>query len=127
MYREFVTNFHRVRPRRPYKNFGHFCLAHGSSFGNPYPCLACRGQGTIYDPNDPPCPIEGNKYRRTIRCAACGGSGKGTKEACRKAYQAAIYKYPQEKADYEGLSRLKRQALQRLTKDEIKALKELGL
>ena len=87
MHREFATTFRRTRPRRSYKNFGLFCLAHGSSFGNPYPCLACRGQGTVYDPEDPPCPVEGNKYRRTIRCAACGGRGKGTKEACRQAYQ----------------------------------------
>ena len=127
MHREFVTGFRRTRPRRSYKNFGLFCLAHGCDFGNPYPCLACRGQGTVYDPNDPPCPVEGNKYRRTIRCTACGGSGKGTKAACRQAYQKVVEEDRQEKAEYDRLFRLRREAIQRLTKDEIGALRELGL
>ena len=117
----------RTKPRRPYKNFGLFCLAHGSSLGNPYPCLACRGQGTVYDLADPPCPIEGNKYRRTIRCAACGGSGKGTKEACRQAYREALEIFRREKAVYNEFARLRRQALKKLTKEETFALRELGL
>lgn len=127
MHREFVTGFRRTRPRRSYKSFGLFCLAHGSSLGNPYPCLVCRGQGTVYDPEDPACPVEGNKYRRTISCAACGRSGKGTKEACRQAYQESLEAYHQEKAEYDRLARLRRKTLQKLTKDEITALRELGL
>ena len=117
----------RTKPRRPYKNFGLFCLAHGSSFGNPYPCLACRGQGTVCDPNDPPCPVEGSRCRRTIRCAACGGSGKGTKEACRQAYREVLEIYRREKAVYNEFVRLHRQAIKKLTKEETSALRELGL
>ena len=127
MHREFATGFRRIRPRRSYKNFGHFCLAHGASFGNPCPCLACRGQGTVYNPNDPPCPVEGNKYRRTIACAACGSSGKGTKEACRQAYQQIVEAYRQEKVEHDRLVQLRHEALNRLTKDEIAALRELGI
>jgi hypothetical protein len=127
MHREYVSTFRRARPRRSYKNFGLFCLAHGSSFGNPYPCLACRGQGTIYDPEDPPCPVEGSKYRRTIPCAACGRSGKGTKEACRHAYQKVVEAHRQEKDEYDRLVRYRTDALARLTKDEITAVRELGL
>lgn len=127
MHREFATGFRRIRPRRSYKNFGLFCLAHGSSLGNPYPCLACGGQGTVYDPTDPPCPIEGSKYRRTIRCTACGGSGKATKAACRQAYQKLVEEYRQEKTEYDRLVGLRRQALQRLTKEEVQALRKLGL
>ncbi len=37
-----------------------FCLAHGGDIGNRYPCLACRGQGRIDDPADPPWPVEGD-------------------------------------------------------------------
>jgi DnaJ-class molecular chaperone len=117
----------RVKPHRPYKNFGLFCLAHGSSLGNPYPCLVCGGQGTVYDPTDPPCPVEGSKYRQPIRCAACGGSGKGTKEACRQAYQKTVDVYRREKAVYDEFARLRRQALKKLTKEEIFVLRELGL
>lgn len=127
MHREYVSTFRRARPRRSYKNFGLFCLAHGSSFGTPYPCLACQGQGTVYDPEDLPYPVEGNKYRRTIPCAACGRSGKGTKEACRQAHQKSLEAYRQEKDEYDRLARYRKDALARLTTDEITALRELGL
>lgn len=127
MHRGFATGFRRTRPRRSYQNFGLFCLNHGSSFGTPYPCLACRGQGTVYDPTDPPCPVEGNKYRRTIRCTACGGSGKGSKAACRQAYQKLVEEYRQERAEYDQLAGIRRQVLRQLTKEEVQALRELGL
>jgi hypothetical protein len=127
MHREAATVFPRTRPRRSYKNFGVFCLALGSTFGNPYPCLAYRGQRTVYDPNDPPCPVEGKKDRRTIRCTACGGSGRGSKQACRQAYRQTLEAYRQEKAEYDRLAGLRRQALKRLTEAEIAALRELGL
>lgn len=127
MHREFATGFRRTRPRRSYKNFGLFCLAHGSSFGNRYPCLACRGQGRIDDPADPPCPVEGYKHVRRIDCPECGGSGKGTKGTCRRAYQKIVESYCQEKAEYGQLVRVRKAALSRLTKEEIQALRELGL
>jgi len=127
MHREFATGFRRIRPRRSFRNFGEFCRVHGASVGNPYPCLACRGQGTVYDPNDPPCPIEGNRYRNIIPCTACGTSGKGTKAACRQAYQKVVEEYRREKAEYDRLAALRRQALGRLTKEEIQAFRELGL
>ena|SRR3990172_4241519 len=127
MHREFATVFRRTRPRRSYKNFGLFCSAHGADEGKRYPCLTCRGQGEIDDPADSPCPVEGYKHVRRIRCADCQGSGKGTKEACRKAYQASIEAYQQEKNECERLVRLRRVALARLTKDEITALRELGV
>ena len=117
----------RTKPHRRYKNFGLFCLAHGSSFGNPYPCLACRGQGTVCDPKDPPCPVEGSRYRRTIRCAACGGSAKGMKQACRQVYRETLETYRREKTVYNEFARLRRQALKKLTKEETFALRELGL
>ena len=128
MHREFATVFRRTRPRRSYKNFGLFCLAHGSDFRKPLPLPRLpRARNRSTTRTDPPCPVEGNKYRRTIRCTACGGSGKGTKEACRQAYQQVVEAYRQEKAEYDRLVRLRRQALQRLTKDEISALRELGV
>ena len=111
MHREFATGFRRIRPRRSYKNFGLFCLAHGSDLGNRYPCLACRGQGRIDDPADPPCPVEGYKHVRRIDCPACRGSGKGTKEACRQAYRKSVEAYRQEKDEYDRLVRLRRKAL----------------
>ena len=126
MHREFATGFRRIRPRRSYKNFGLFCFAHGSDIGNRYPCLACPGQGRIDDPADPPCPVEGYKHVRRIDCPECRGSSKGTKEACRQAYRKSVEVYRQEKDEYDRLVRLRREAFQRLTWNEIRALRELG-
>ena len=127
MHREFATGFRRTRPRRSYKNFGFFCLAHGSDIGNRYPCLACRGQGRIDDPADPPCPVEGFKHVRRIDCPACRGSGKSTKEACRQAYWKGVEAYHKEKTHYDRLVRLRDSALKKLKQWEITALWELGL
>ena len=127
MHREFATGFRRTLPRRSYKNFGLFCFAHGSDIGNRYPCLACRGQGRIDDPADPPCPVEGYKHVRRINCPACRASGKGTKEACRQAYWKSVEAYRQEKDEYDHLVRLRREAIKRLTKEQSDALRELGL
>ena len=93
------------QPRRRYRNFAHFCLACGCSFGNPYPCLACHGDG----------------------CPACHGSGKGTRKACRQTYQKILQAYRQEKADYNRLVRCRKETLKKLTKDEIRSLRELGV
>ena len=127
MHRELITGFRRIRPRRSYKNFDLFCLAHGAREGNRYPCLACRGQGEIDDPADPPCPVEGYRNVRRLRCVECGGSGRGTKEACREAYQNTVEAYRHEKDEYLRLVYLRHEAIQKLTNDEIEALRELGI
>ena len=125
MHREFVTIFRRTRPRRSYQNFRFFCLAHGGDRARPYPCLACRGQGQIDEPADPPCPVEGDGHVRRIRCAECQGSGKGTQEACRRACQASVDAYHREKVENDRLVGFRREALQKLTKDENAALRKL--
>ena len=127
MHREYVTGRRRTKPKRPYQNFQTFCHAHGSDFGNRYPCLVCRGQGRIDHPADPPDPVEGYRNVRQIPCPECQGSSKGTKEACRQAYQEALEAYRKEKADFDRLIRLRKAALGRLIPEEIQALRELGL
>ena len=127
MHREFATGFRRIRPRRSYKTFGLFCLAHGSALGNRYPCLACRGQGRIHDPAGSPCPVEGYRHVRRIECPACVGSGKGTKEACRQAYRETVGAFRSQEQEYDRLVRLRKATFARLTKDEITALRELGV
>ena len=108
----------RARPRRPYRNFGLFCWANGASRIRPYPCLACKGRGLRNHP----------KYEDyEIVCTACGGTGKGTKEACCAAYLEAIETYKQDKAEYERLCYHRKEALKRLSKEEVKALQELGV
>jgi hypothetical protein len=126
--RAYTAGWRRTKPTRPYKNLADFVAKHGC--GQPrgkYPCLACRGRGTIYDPEDPPCPIEGNRYRREILCTACGSSGQGTREACRQAYKAAIERFHAEAHEYKALVQKRKEALAGLTQEEIQALRELGV
>jgi DnaJ-class molecular chaperone len=127
MSRDFITGWRRTQPRRPYKNFGLFCLFHGSDGGRPYPCLACRGQGWVYDPKDPPCPVEGYRHVRQLTCEACQGTGQGTRKACLEAYRKVVQAYEAEKEEYDRLVRLRSQALERLEGEEIEALRELGI
>ena len=115
----------RVRPRRPYKNFGLFCWANGADTGRPYPCLGCKGRGsksvTYYQP----------MFRLTrsldVPCTACGGTGKGTKEACHKAYHEAIAGFHKEAQAYNALVNARQEALKKLTREEIQALQEIGV
>lgn len=120
-----------IRQKRPYKSLAEFCekqgclgrkLDHGE-----YPCLTCRGRRWVYDPNDPPCPIEGNKMRNTLKCDACAGTGRSTRKACAAAYQKVIDEWKKEVTEYDRLEALRKSAIEKLTADEIHAIQELGL
>jgi hypothetical protein len=50
----------------------------------------CRGRGWIYDPNDQPCPVEGNKMRTRLKCTDCNGSGNGDKKKLMAIYKAEV-------------------------------------
>lgn len=97
----------RTNSRRPYNEFGLFCWAKGAETGCSHPCLACRGKGFVYDP----CDLFSEREERHS-CDACGGTGEGTKEACRAAYIDAIQAC---------------KAIKAYRKEEVKAIKELGV
>lgn len=40
-------------------------------------CPQCGGSGSLYDPDDPPDVIEGNKFRNVLKCQVCSGKGHG--------------------------------------------------
>jgi excinuclease UvrABC ATPase subunit len=40
-------------------------------------CPKCKGDGKIWDPDDPPDIIEGNKLRNIIQCPECKGKKTG--------------------------------------------------
>jgi len=127
--RAYTAGWRRTKPTRPYKNLADFVQKH-NWLGQPrgkYPCLACRARGWNYDETDPPCPVEGNRGRRIIDCTACGGTGAGPKEACRKAYKEAIANFHAEAHEYKALVQARKEALSLLTKRQIQALQELGL
>ena len=123
------------KPQRPYKSFKDFvrrrfwCKPERWIVANPdkYPCLECFGRGCVYDENDPPCPIEGNKLRRMLTCPACQGTGCGTQKEARQAYRAAIQEWKERAAHYDRLAQARQAALQKLTPEEIEAIQELGV
>lgn len=89
-----------------------------------YFCPHCEGVGKIYNPDDPRCPIEGNKMRGMITCPSCMGSKASLsyqskwKEIYKKAVK--IHKlYKKAKKDHD--IRVK-QAIKKLTKEDRKVL-----
>lgn len=121
-------------PQRPYKSIRDMRerVLFGSNrffdeHHDKWPCFACRGNGRIYDPADPPCPIEGNKMRDVIMCSDCGGTRCIPFKEFKAAYSQAINKYKEEKARYQGLVKTRRIALKKLTSEECQALKALGI
>ena len=88
------------------------------------PCIECNGDGWIYDPNDPPCPAEGNKMRSKITCPKCKGSRLASDEEL-KAFHLELQNAQREKYDktLEGLTFLQK-ALNKLTAAEYQAIRQ---
>lgn len=111
------------RPKRPARNFQEFANRF-RSYGGEWLCIKCHGSGIQYiDPPD----VEGYKYARTRDCPSCNGSGRGTKAAVAKKYRETLADFKARQATYRRYAKLRAQALQRLTKEEITALRELGI
>lgn len=87
-----------------------------------WPCGHCDGRGTIYDPNDPPCPIEGNKMRGRVTCTRCGGSGYGERSYWEGSWGRAIALFSKASADHDWTRAVMRQALDKLTAEEAAVL-----
>lgn len=133
---EYSGRWVRTKPKRPYRSLAEFrdrtlwtsgARKFFSENRNRWPCLACQGIGTIYDPNDPPCPVEGNKLRNRIACPKCGGSRCIDKREFSAAYHEAINEYLKEKDEYESLVKAKKVAIKKLTDREVQALRVLGV
>ena len=124
MSRTYAAGWLRTKPTRPYRNLTDFVSKYQYLSKRQWPCLACRGRGWDYDP---PCPVEFNNGRRTVPCAACGGSGNGTKAACVKAYREAIQRFKEEADDYKRLAQVRKELREGLSKEQIRAIQELGI
>jgi hypothetical protein len=120
----------RTSPQRPFRSLEEFRRRHfllQAATEGKWPCLTCLGWGQVYDEADPPDPVEGNRHRRTFTCTACGGSGHSTRQAVAEAYRKAIKAWRAEKQDYDRAVRIRDTARQRLTEEEIQAIRELGV
>lgn len=78
-------------------------------FRKGWPCPDCSGKGWIYDPNDPPCPIEGNKCRDRLKCIHCKATGydDNNREYWEQAYLKELKdKKEREKQDKKDLRKV---------------------
>lgn len=99
-----MINFNLIKPKRPFKNIEEF-RRHIAAYGKRklfennaslYPCIDCDAKGWIYDPDDPPCRIEGNKMRDKIKCLRCAGSSVMLGKDFRVAYKELIEQWKKE-------------------------------
>jgi hypothetical protein len=86
------------KPVKKYKNLQEFrkslvCWAALKEDHNFWPCGNCRGDGVIYDPNDPADPNEGNRHRNVLRCPLCQGSGKSSRKEVLNMYNDYLCKH----------------------------------
>lgn len=108
---------------KPGRTFKKFCEDHRwLNRQTPYPCFSCDGTGRIYDPNDPPDPIEGNKLRRRIGCPHCNRTGETTEDVYRKAWRIERNKHRESKAKYQEMCNMLSSIEKRLTKEQIEFL-----
>lgn len=89
-----------------------------------YPCLRCHGSKTIYDPNDPRDPIEGNKLRSVIECPNCKGTGKSSQAVLREAWREERAEHKKRRDRYQQMCNMLSSIESQLTDDQIKFLKE---
>ena len=91
-----------------------------------FPCLACKGYGWIHRDEDFDC-VEGYKLAPRYTCKKCGGTGQSSRKEFKVFYDRSIHRYKSELTEWKRLSALKKSAISKLSKEEIKALQELGI
>ena len=88
-------------------------------YQNEYKCLECAGTGRIYDPNDPPCIIEGNKLRNRIQCPRCKGNKLGTKAEHYQRFKENKVATAKRQAAWDEDKKMFLSIKNKLTRDEI--------
>jgi len=115
------------KPERPYKNFDQYMQKVRTDYWNKtksdYPCLNCLGEGFVYDPNDPPCPVEGNKLRNVIHCPTCKGTGSTLKAVHEYVYKNAISEWEKRAKEFNTKCAIMKNALAKLTLEECLTLR----
>ena len=117
-----------VRPQKPYESLEEFrregfllCEPQRSD-SNFWPCTLCNGKGWVYDPDDPPCVVEGNKLRNRLKCQLCKGTSKGSKELVERLYENRMSEFEEADAVFEDDLELFIGAIARLRDEDISIL-----
>ncbi len=123
------------KPERPFKNIQEF-RKHMLRFNfglffkknlKLFPCVECGGQGRIYDPNDAPDIIEGNKMRNRIKCPICEGERTMSPKSFRFEYAVWIQEWKDKMVKYKKFQLILKSAKKKiiaagLTRAEKKAI-----
>jgi hypothetical protein len=87
-------------------------------------CTECDGDGLIWDPNDPPCIIEGNKLRNSIKCPLCKGEkyAERFKSNWKHVFDSSVSEHKKRETREKERTKIRKTALKKLTKKEIEVL-----
>lgn len=113
---------------RPFRNLHEYrvsCCHYVESLikdPNAWPCLFCGAAGWIYHPDEKPCPVEGMKMARRIKCPVCSGTRLGTKAQIEEAYKKRIDSWRKESEAERERNNLLACALSKLSQKEVDVL-----
>lgn len=92
-----------------------------------YPCRKCRGSRRMYDPNDPPCPIEGYKMVGRVNCDKCNGTGESTSKDWRDYRKKLMQEYRTRLHEWRILTAVYKDLKQKLSGLDKQALRLFGI
>jgi hypothetical protein len=116
-----------LRPKKPYRKLGDARVAvrrvpERPALARDWPCPSCGGMGKKYAPEDYD-PIEGYKLAtRRAPCTLCGGTGDLGKTGFKIWYSGVLDRWRWDLMEWEENLRLAKQALGKLTDEEVAAL-----
>jgi len=84
-----------------------------------YACTECHGYGWIYDPNDPPSPVDGNRGRDRLTCQKCKGSGEGKLSDYNEQWKNSQEYHKEQVEKYKRDMILYKSILAKLTEEEL--------
>jgi hypothetical protein len=116
-----------LKPQKGYDSIYEYATVSNRSRtpGLIWPCLRCNGYGRIYDPNDPPCPIEGNKMCDRITCTKCGGNGESTRKEWAERWKEYLKEYKKRVDQWRHEKSTLSAILSKLTTEEYELLRDL--
>src|SRR3990172_8675458 len=99
-----------------HNSFAQYASSYALRRDGTWDCIPCAGSGKIYDPDDPPDCIEGNKLRRVLQCQKCKGSGIGTEKEWQNLYKKEMATIKSQNKIQKREAALIKKALHKLTK-----------
>lgn len=118
--------YNEEHKKRALKNFSAFlneCRQSVFFYGTEnYKCDHCNGSGRVVSPyafNDP---VEGYKMADRVDCHKCNGTGESDEKIWKEIYKKQRASYLEVKKEKALRDKIRKEALKKLTPEEIKAL-----